>query len=163
MNAYQFELKTIDGERLPLKDYEGKVLFIVNTASQCGFTPQYKELQALWDRFREKQFILLGIPSNDFGNQEPGDAGEIKEFCQANYDTDFTLGEKISVKGKNAHPFYQWVATHKSGAAIPKWNFHKIIIDRDGRLAAWIESATEPQNQRVVTTIERLLAEEESR
>ena len=162
LNVYQFELKTIDGERLPLKDYEGKVIFIVNTASQCGFTSQYKELQTLWDRFRGKQFILLGIPSNDFGNQEPGDAGEIKQFCKANYDTDFTLSEKISVKGENAHPLYQWVATHKGGAAIPKWNFHKIIIDREGRLAAWFDSAAEPQDQKVVTTIERLLAEEES-
>jgi len=143
-------------------ELKGKVVFIVNTASQCGFTPQYKELQALWERFRDKQFVLLGIPSNDFGNQEPGNAAEIREFCEANYDANFPMTEKISVKGEDAHPFYQWVATYKEGAAIPKWNFHKIIIDRDGRLAAWFDSATEPQNQMVITTIERLLAEEES-
>jgi len=162
LNAYQFDFKTLEGDSLSLQDFKGKVVFVVNTASQCGFTPQYKELQALWNRFREKEFILLAIPSNDFGNQEPGDESEIKGFCELNYSTNFLMTEKLSVKGDTAHPFYKWIASHKEGAASPKWNFHKIIIDREGRLAAWFDSGTEPQDQRVITTIERWLAEEES-
>jgi len=160
--AYEFEFQTIEGDSFSLLEFKDKVIMVVNTASRCGFTDQYGNLQALWEQYRGREFVLLGVPSNDFGQQEPGSADEIKQFCELNFNVDFQLTEKVGVSGEGAHPFYQWVAEHNNGDAIPQWNFHKLLVDREGNLVASFPSSVKPDATKVTTTIERLLADEES-
>ena len=159
MTAYDFQFETIGGEALPLAQFSGKVILIVNTASQCGFTPQLQGLQTLWERYRERGLVILGIPSNDFGGQEPGTASEIKTYCRMNYGVDFPLAAKSHVKGVEAHPFYRWAADELGFFAKPRWNFHKYLIARDGRLADWFSTPTKPTAAKLVRAIERLLKE----
>jgi len=116
----------------------------------------------LWESFRDSEFVLLGVPSNDFGQQEPGSEEDIKQFCEVNFNIDFPMTAKVSVTGDDAHPFYQWVAEQGRSGAVPEWNFHKLLIDREGHLVAAFPSAVNPGAQKIKTTIERLLAEEES-
>ncbi len=156
-SAYDFSFTSIEGDQLPLTEYRGKVVLVVNTASFCGFTPQYKALQAVWDKYRDKGFVLLGIPSNDFGGQEPGSATEIKKFCQLNYGIDFPMTNKVNVKGKKAHPFYKWAASELGFFAKPRWNFHKYLIGPDGRLAGWFSTPTKPTSKKVIRAIETQL------
>ncbi len=126
-SAFEFSFTAIEGGPLPLKKFEGKALLIVNTASFCGYTPQYTGLQNLWQRYRDRGLVVIGVPSNDFGAQEPGSATEIKQFCEVNYAIDFPLAEKVVVKGEQAHPFYRWAqdvlgpARHRSGTSISTW------------------------------------------
>ena len=126
--AYDFQFNDLDGSSLSLSDYKDKVIIVVNVASQCGFTKQYEDMQNIWEKYQSKGIVMLGIPSNDFGDQEPGSSKDIKNFCEAKFGITFPMTEKISVKGEKAHPFYKWAKENYGKSAIPKWNFHKIII-----------------------------------
>jgi glutathione peroxidase len=156
-DAHRFEFASIDGERLPLDAWRGRPVLIVNTASFCGYTPQYSGLEALWQRFRDRGLVVLGVPSNDFGQQEPGSATEIQEFCAANYSVDFPLTEKCRVIGAEAHPFYRWVAATLGEAGTPRWNFHKYLVGPDGQLAGAWPAQVPPTDNRITSEIERLL------
>jgi glutathione peroxidase len=157
-NAHDFTFEALEGGTLPLARYSGKVVMVVNTASLCGFTPQYEGLQALYERFRDRGFVVIGVPSNDFGGQEPGSAGEIKEFCETNFDIDFPMAAKTGVRGDDAHPFYRWAREEYGAIAAPRWNFHKYLLDGEGRLVDWFSTATEPGSHRVSRRIEEILA-----
>ena len=159
-DAYGFSFQSIDGAPLPLSDFKGRAVLIVNTASRCGFTKQYAGLQSLYETYGDQGFVVLGVPSNNFANQEPGTEAEIKKFCEGIYRITFPLTEKTDVVGKDAHPFYQWAASQKKGGAlfsVPRWNFHKYLITPDGKLAASFASATEPQSKEVISAVEAVL------
>ena len=155
--AYDFSFQSIEGAPLPFSAYRVNVVMVVNTASFCGFTKQYKALQAVWERFRDRGFVVLGVPSNDFGSQEPGSEKEIKQFCELNYGIDFPMTSKVRVNGDQAHPFYRWAAQQFGFHARPRWNFHKYLIAPDGRLADWFSTGTSPTSPRVLKAVERLL------
>ena len=157
MNAYDFEFTSIEGDRLPLSQYRGKPLLVVNTASFCGYTPQYRDLEAVWRSYRDRGLVVIGVPSNDFGEQEPGTAQDIKKFCEANYDIDFPLTEKQRVVGGDAHPFFRWIAEELGDAGVPRWNFHKYLVAPDGTLAAAWPSRVKPTDREVGAEIEKLL------
>lgn len=144
--AHDFSFTSIEGEALPLSKFEGKAILVVNTASFCGFTKQYAGLQKLWETHQDKGLVVLGVPSNDFGKQEPGTSEEIKSFCQANFDVDFPMTEKVQVTGDKAHPFYRWAASQVSFAGRPRWNFHKYLVDPEGRLVDWFATTTAPDS-----------------
>ncbi len=156
--AYDFSFDSIEGGPLPLSAFRGKVMLVVNTASFCGFTPQYEALQALWERYRDRGLVVLGVPSNDFGGQEPGSEAEIKTFCEVNYDIDFPLTTKNRVVGEGAHPFYGWAAGEAGAAGRPRWNFHKYLVGPDGALADWFATTTKPDSAKVTGAIEAQLA-----
>ena len=147
-NAWQFKFEEISGNEIHLSDYKGKVILIVNTASFCGFTNQYSDLQKLWDENKNKNFILIGIPSDDFGNQEFKKNNEIKNFCETNFFIDFLLTTKTKIKGDNAHPFFLWAKKELGVMAFPKWNFHKYVIDKNGTLSNWFSSVTKPSSKK---------------
>ena len=155
--AYDFAFTTIDGGPLPLSNFTGKAVLVVNTASECGHTPQYKDLQMLWQRYRDRGLVVLGVPSNDFGGQEPGTEAEIKRFCERQYAVDFPLTAKVHVTGGEAHPFYQWAANVAGEAASPRWNFHKYLVGPDGELAAWFPTKTSPTAAEVTEAVEDAL------
>ena len=157
MSAHDFSFNDIDGKLLELSRFAGQALLIVNTASECGYTPQYAELEMLWTRYRARGLVVLGVPSNDFGAQEPGSEAEIKQFCQTNYAVDFPLTQKQRVIGGDAHPFYQWVVEEIGEVAAPKWNFHKYLIGPDGSLAGLWPSDVSPLNPEIIETIDGLL------
>lgn len=154
--AYDFSFTTIDGKPLSLSDYEGKVILIVNTASYCGFTPQYKALEELYQTYKNDGLIIIGVPSNDFGKQEPGSSEEVACFVEDHYPITFILTEKEHVRGKKAHPFYVWAKKKAGffGLGRPFWNFHKYIVARDGTLFTWFPSATSPMSPRFRKAIE---------
>jgi glutathione peroxidase len=156
-NAYDFSFTSIDGHPLPLKVFEGKAVLVVNTASECGLTPQYAGLQRLHDRFKAAGFTVLGVPSNNFGGQEPGSAAEIQAFCETNYRIGFPLTEKVDVVGAGAHPSYRWAVATLGAEAQPKWNFHKFLLERDGRLVGFFASALAPEAPEVVGAVEAVL------
>jgi len=158
-SAHAFTFTSIDGEALPLASYAGKVVLVVNTASRCGFTPQYEGLQTLWDTYRDRGLVVLGVPSGDFGGQELASAAEIKQFCEVNFEIDFPLTEKTHVSGDDAHPFYLWAGDELGRTAKPRWNFHKYLVAKDGRLTDWFSTATGPSSERVRQAIEAALAE----
>ncbi|MEE2688826.1 MAG: glutathione peroxidase [Pseudomonadota bacterium] len=155
--AHDFNFTSIDGDLMLLSDFKGKVLLVVNTASRCGFTPQYSALQSLWSQYRNRGLVVLGIPSNDFGDQEPGTVKEIKTFCEINYDIDFPMTEKEHVRGENAHPFYRWAARQTGFAGKPRWNFHKYLIDQEGKLVDWFSTTTKPTAAKIIKAIEAIL------
>jgi glutathione peroxidase len=159
VTAYAFTFKGLDGADIPLASYAGHPILVINTASQCGYTPQYTGLQALWTRFRDKGLKVLAVPSNDFGGQEPGGKTEIEQTAQGDYHVTFPLADKVAVKGKDAHPFYRWAAQERPLEA-PRWNFHKYLIGRDGRLKSAFASAVEPNDPRLIAAIEQELAGE---
>lgn len=159
MSAHLFEFRTIGGEALALSQFEGRAILIVNTASRCGFTPQYRELQGLWERYRGRGLVVIGVPSNDFGAQEPGSDAEIFEFCELNYDVDFPLTGKQAVIGAEAHPFYKWVVEVAGEAAAPRWNFHKILIGPSGELVNIYASKVSPLDPSLVKEIEALIGD----
>jgi glutathione peroxidase len=156
-SAHDFDFMSIDGQALPLKGYAGKAVLIVNTASFCGYTDQYRDLKTIWDRYRDRGLIVLGVPSNDFGSQEPGSDSEIKAFCQANYDVDFPLTAKVAVTGAGAHPFYRWARQELGAMRAPSWNFHKYLVGRDGRLITAFETTVRPTASQVQRAIEAAL------
>ncbi len=153
-------LPAIDGTTHAPARFQNKVVLLVNTASFCGYTGQYEDLQKLWTRYRDKGFVILGVPANDFGAQEPGSNASIKSFCELNYGVDFPLLEKQTVVGANAHPLYKWAAAATGPAGVPRWNFHKILIGRDGRLAAWFSTQTPPLDAKITGAVEKALAAE---
>ena len=154
ISAWSFSFIAIDGQPLPLSRFQGRAVLVVNTASQCGFTPQYQGLQSLYRKYRDRGLTVLGVPSNDFGGQEPGDAAEIRHFCASRYGIDFPLTDKVRVAGDEAHPFFLWAAKEMGPLAQPRWNFHKYLIAPDGRLVDWFSSATEPEATSVCHSIE---------
>jgi glutathione peroxidase len=156
-SAYDFTFETLDGKPLPLSDFKGKVLLIVNTASKCGFTPQFKALQGLYDKYKDKGLVIIGVPSNDFGEQEPGSGEEIKKFCELNYGVTFPMTSKQEVTGDNAHPFYKWAYDVLGFGTGPKWNFHKYVVDGNGHLLDYFNSTTEPDSDKVIRLIEKNL------
>lgn len=156
-NAHQFSFALIDGKSINLSDLKGKVILIVNTASKCGFTNQYHDLQALHKKYKDKGLFIIGVPSRDFANQEFSQLSQVKKFTDQKFHITFPLTTISKVKGKDAHPFYLW-ANEKSGfIGSPKWNFHKYLIDKNGNFSAWFSSTTKPTSQKVVTKIEELL------
>lgn len=157
MSAHSFEFRTIKGEALPLSQFEGRAVLVVNTASRCGFTPQYRELQGLWERYRGRGLVVIGVPSNDFGAQEPGTETEILEFCEVNYDIDFPMTSKEAVIGEEAHPFYKWIVEVAGESAAPRWNFHKYLIGPGGELVNVYASKVSPLNAELLKEIEALL------
>lgn len=159
LSAYDFSFRPLMGEgALPLSAYKGKVILVVNTASQCGFTGQYEGLQALYDRYHGQGLVIIGVPSNDFGGQEPGTAEEIAQFCSINYGVTFPMASKEVVSGDAAHPFYQWARKTLGFGTAPKWNFHKYLINRQGQLVDYFNSTTDPQATRLTDAIEDALA-----
>jgi glutathione peroxidase len=156
-NAYAFAFEGIDGREVALRQFAGRPFMVVNTASRCGFTGQYEGLQQLWSRYRQRGFTVVGVPSNDFAGQEPGSNEEILGFCSQTYGVTFPLAGKARVVGDGAHPFYRWAAAERP-ADRPRWNFHKYLIGRDGRIAAAFATSTAPTDPQVVAAIERALA-----
>jgi glutathione peroxidase len=156
-NAHDYNFMRIDGKPLPLAGFEGKAVLIVNTASECGFTPQYADLQRLWEQYRDRDLVVLGVPSNDFGAQEPGGESAIAAFCTERYAVDFPMTEKVKVIGANAHPFYRWIAETVGEDAAPRWNFHKYLIDGSGDLVAMWPSKVGPLSDAVTGAIEAAL------
>ena len=155
--AYDFNFKDLDGSNLSLSEYKGKVIIVVNVASQCGFTSQYEDMQKVWDKYQSKGIVMLGVPSNDFGKQEPGSNEDIKNFCEAKFGISFPMTEKVSVKGSEAHPFYIWAKENHGKSAVPKWNFHKIIIDKNGKVAETFTSITNPSSKKFIKALEKLI------
>lgn len=156
-NAHDFSFKTINGQPMPLSEYKGKAVLVVNTASFCGYTPQYQGLQSLWEDYKDKGLVVLGVPANDFGAQEPGSNAEIKDFCESKYDVTFPLASKEAVKGSSAHPFYKWAAATLGESKAPKWNFHKYLVDADGNLVAAFPTTLEPKSKEIVAAVETVL------
>lgn len=156
-SAHEFQFTSIDGAPLPLSNYRGKIVLVVNTASRCGFTSQYAGLQNLWERYRNRGLVVLGVPSNDFGNQEPGSEEEIKRFCKDNFGVDFPMTSKVRVNGGAVHPFYAWVAGLLGSSGAPSWNFQKYLIGPDGRLLSWYPPMTSPKSIVLKRAIERQL------
>jgi glutathione peroxidase len=158
VKAYAFSFPALSGPDIRLADYAGRPLLVVNTASLCGFTPQYAGLQELWTEFRDRGLMIIGVPSNDFGGQEPGGATEIAATAQHQYGVTFPIAAKAVVKGPSAHPFYKWAAEARP-KDVPRWNFHKYLIGRDGYLAEAFAETVEPTDTRVKTAVGRALAE----
>ena len=153
---YDFSIESITGETINFKDYKNKVILVVNTASYCGFTKQYDELQTLWDLYKEKGLIVLGVPSNSF-NQEKNNNVDIKEFCEVNFNINFPLSTILDVKGDNAHEIFKWAKLNHGKSAIPKWNFYKILINKEGKIEDTYASLTSPTSKKITKKIESLL------
>jgi glutathione peroxidase len=156
VTAYAFSFKALDGGDIRLANYAGKPILIVNTASLCGYTPQYTGLQELWTRYRDKGLLIVGIPSNDFGGQEPGTAADISQTANHEYGITFPLAAKTEVKGPNTHPFYKWAAIERP-LDTPRWNFHKYLVGRDGHIAAAFSTEIEPTDARVIAALTKEL------
>ena len=156
--AYDFDLETLAGEALPLRRFEGKPILLVNTASKCGFTPQYAGLQEIWSLYGPRGLMVIGAPCNDFANQEPGDADSIGSFCSANYGVSFQMTKKLHVRGSRVHPLFAWLAEQGGALSRPRWNFYKYLIGRDGRLQTWFSSVAAPASGRVRSALDRALS-----
>ena len=154
---FDFNIKSISGDIIDLKEYKNKVVLVVNTASYCGFTKQYEDLQVLWEKYKSKGLIVLGIPSNSF-NQEKANDKDVKQFCEVNFNINFPLTTIIDVKGEDAHEIYKWAENNYGKAAIPKWNFHKILIDKEGKIIDTFNSFTNPLSKKIINKIEELLS-----
>ncbi len=160
-SIYDFTVKTIDGKPQPLSDYKGKVVMIVNVASKCGFTPQYKELEAIYEKYKDQGFVVLGFPANNFMSQEPGTEEEIKTFCARTYDVKFPMFSKVSVKGDDQAPLYKFLtdkSTNPEHGGSVGWNFAKFLVDRDGKIVDRFMPMTKPDSGGVVKAIEKALA-----
>lgn len=158
LSAHDFAFDGIAGGEIALADYAGRPVLVVNTASLCGFTPQYEGLQALWERYRDAGLVVVGVPSDNFGGQEYSSAAEVKEFCEVNFSVDFPLAAITDVTGPARHPFYDWAVEMLGARAAPRWNFHKYLVAPDGSLAAWFPTNVSPQDARVIGAIEDALA-----
>ena len=159
ITAFAFHFAGLSGGDIQLAEYAGKPILVVNTASQCGYTPQYAGLQELWKRYRDRGLLIVGVPSNDFGGQEPGTATDIAETAQHQYGASFPITAKAEVRGPNSHPFYKWAAGERP-LETPQWNFHKYLVGRDGHIAAVFPTAVEPMEARVVDAVAKELARE---
>jgi glutathione peroxidase len=158
--AYDFTFHNLTGsDDLPLVQFKGKVILVVNTASKCGFTPQYEGLEKLYEKYQAQGLVIVGVPSNDFGAQEPGTSEDIASFCKLNYGVSFPMASKEDVVGSNAHPFYKWARDKLGLLSIPKWNFHKYLINRNGELVDYFNSNTAPDSDKLIKAVEKLLNE----
>ena len=153
---YDFSIESISGEIINFDDFNNKVILVVNTASYCGFTKQYDELQKLWEKYKSKGLIVLGIPSNSF-NQEKKVDSDVKEFCELNFNITFPLTTITEVKGDNAHELFKWAKTNHGKSAIPKWNFYKILINKEGKIEDTFSSFTKPLSNKIINKIEKIL------
>ena len=158
-NAYKFSFKSIDGKIVNLKDFKGKPILIINTASLCGFTNQYADIELLYDHYKEDGLVVVGIPSNDFGNQELSSNTKVKEFCTTNIDISFLLTEITKIKGQNGHPFFKWIKQEAGFLAFPKWNFYKYLINNKGELVSWYTSTTNPKSDKIEKELQKLMYE----
>ena len=158
-NAYKFSFNSIDGKIINLKDFKGKPILIINTASLCGFTNQYADIELLHDQYKENGLVVIGIPSNDFGSQELSSNTKVKEFCTTNFDISFLLTEITKIKGQNGHPFFKWVKEEAGFLAFPKWNFYKYLINRKGELVSWYSSTTNPMSEKIKKEVKKLIDE----
>ncbi|MCH2037773.1 MAG: glutathione peroxidase [Rickettsiales bacterium] len=157
-SAWDFTFDSLMHETpVALSDYDNNVLLVVNTASNCGFTGQYEGLEALYQTYKDKGLVVIGVPSNDFGSQEPGSHEEIAKFCKINYGVSFPMTAKYEVSGKNAHPFYKWARKELGFGTAPKWNFHKYLIGRDGKIVDYFNSTTKPQGSKIIKAVEAAL------
>ena len=154
---FDFDIKDINEETFALDKLKNKTVLLVNVASNCGFTKQYTELQELYDKYSEKGLVVLGVPSNQFGGQEPGNNNEIKNFCETNFNITFPMTTKTDVKGENAHPIYLWAKENHGNSAIPKWNFHKILINKKGKIEETYSSFTKPTSDKIIKKLEEIL------
>ena len=153
---FDFKINSITGEIINLKDYQNKIVLVVNTASYCGFTKQYNDLQLLWEKYRSEGLIVLGIPSNSFNQEKKADA-EVKDFCDVNFNIDFPMTTITEVKGENSHEIFKWAEKNYGKSAIPKWNFHKILINKEGKVEDTYNSFTKPMSKKITSKIESLL------
>ena len=153
---FDFKIESITGEIIDLNKYRNKVVLLVNTASFCGFTNQYEGLQNLWNEYKKKDFIVLGVPSNSF-NQESNNNNDVKKFCESNFNIDFPLTSITQVKGSNAHEIFKWAEENYGKSAVPKWNFHKILINKEGKIANTFNSFTKPMSKKLISQIEKIL------
>tara|TARA_Y100000590_G_scaffold113404_1_gene129309 strand:- start:397 stop:942 length:546 start_codon:yes stop_codon:yes gene_type:complete len=156
--AYDFSFKDLDGSPVKLLEFKNNVLLVTNVASRCGFTSQYEDLQTLWEKYQGKGLVVIGVPSNSF-NQELDSNKEVKNFCEAKFGISFPMMQIAEVKGDNAHPFYVWAKENHGKAAIPKWNFHKIIIGKDGKVFQTFSSMANPTSKKFIKSIEKALKE----
>ena len=154
---FDLSIKNIDNKVVHLKEYKDKTILLVNVASQCGFTKQYSSLQTLYEKYKNQGLIVIGIPSNQFGGQEPGSNNEIKDFCETNFNITFPITDKVDVKGDNAHQIYQWAKKNHGKSTIPKWNFHKILINKDGKIQDTFNSFVDPLSKKIINQIESIL------
>ena len=153
---FDFKINSISGEQIDLGNYKNKVILVVNTASYCGFTNQYNDLQQLWEKYKSKGLIVLGVPSNSF-NQEKKEDADVKEFCEVNFNINFPMTSITEVKGENSHEIFKWAEKNHGKSEIPKWNFHKILINKEGKIEDTFTSMTKPMSKRLVKTIEDIL------
>ena len=151
--AYDFSFNSIDGNSIKLDEYKNQIIVVVNVASRCGYTPQYEDLQKLWTNYKKMGLVVIGVPTNNF-KQEPGSNEEIKNFCETSFGIDFPMTKKMDVIGKDAHPFFKWAKKNHGISAIPKWNFHKIIIGKDGKVMDTFASFTKPSSSKFIKIIE---------
>ena len=156
-NFFDFQIKDINEQKLELSKFKNKTILLVNVASNCGFTKQYTDLQKLFEKYNDRGLVVLGVPSNQFGKQEPGSNNDIKTFCEVNFDITFPMTSKFDVKGDNAHPIYKWAKEHYGNSAIPKWNFHKILINKSGKIEETFSSFTNPMAKKIIKEIEEIL------
>ena len=154
---FDLTIKNINNEVIDLNQYKGKTILLVNVASKCGFTKQYTGLQELFEKYRDKGFYVIGVPSNQFGGQEPGTETEIKNFCETNFNITFPITSKYDVKGDNAHPIYLWAKDTYGKSSVPKWNFHKILINKEGKIADTFASFTTPMSNKILKKLEQIL------
>jgi glutathione peroxidase len=154
MSAHDFEFTSLDGKPLKMSAFAGRPVLVVNTASECGATPQYAGLQSLWEKYRDTGLVVLGVPSNDFGGQEPGKEDQIAQFCETNYSVTFPMTSKNKVIGGEAHPFYKWVVDQAGEDAAPRWNFHKYLIGADGELAGVFGTKVTPESDELTSAVE---------
>ena len=154
---FDFKINSINGDSINLSKYTGKTILLVNVASNCGFTKQYDDLQKLYDEFKDKGLTIIGVPTNQFGGQEPGTEEEIKKFCETNFNITFPMTSKYDVKGNNAHPIYVWAKDTYGKSTVPKWNFHKILINKDGEIEDTFASFTGPMSKKIINKLEQIL------
>ncbi len=153
---YDFSINSITGEKIEFKEYKDKVILVVNTASYCGFTKQYEDLQKLWETYGSKGLVVLGVPSNSF-NQEKNNNSEVKKFCEVNFDINFPLTAITEVKGNNAHDIFKWAEKNHGKSAVPKWNFHKILVNKEGKIEDTFTSFTKPMSKKIINKIKDIL------
>jgi len=154
---FDLNIKDINNDNLNLKQFKGKTVLLVNVASKCGFTKQYSDLQMLYDQYKTKGLIIIAVPSNQFGGQEPGTNKEIKDFCETNFNITFPITNKVDVKGENVHELYFWAKKNYGNSAIPKWNFHKILINKHGKIEETFNSYTGPLSKKIIKKLDYLL------
>ena len=154
---FDMNIKSIEGNKIDFSKYRNKTVLLVNVASKCGFTKQYSDLQSIYETYKDRGLIILGVPSNQFGGQEPRTNSEINNFCKTNFNITFQMTDKVDVKGENAHEIYIWAKRNFGNSAIPKWNFHKILINKDGKIEETYGSFVKPTSKKITRKLEELL------